>query len=118
ESDDSVPAIVATRDTFPPAAPQNVSASAVPAPSGAPAVDLSWSINLETDLAGYRVYRSEGQDTPGKLVTPDLLSTPAWRDISVQPGHLYWYTVTAVDRSGNESAHSGSAAVDLTQPLQ
>lgn len=118
ESDDSVPAIVAPRDTFPPAAPQNLTAAAVSAASGPPAVDLSWSINLETDLAGYRVYRSEQQGTRGSLLTPDLLPTPAYRDMSVQAGHRYWYTVTAVDRAGNESAPSSPAAVDLTQPLQ
>lgn len=118
ESDDSVPAIVTARDTFPPAAPQNLTGVAVPAPSGSPTVELSWSINLETDLAGYRVYRSEQQGIAGKLLTPDLLPTPAYRDMSVTPGRLYWYTVTAVDRAGNESAPSSPAAVDLTQPLQ
>lgn len=117
ESEDSAPAIVTPRDTFPPAPPQNLAAAVVPTPSGAPVADLSWSINLETDLAGYRVYRSEQQDRPGKLLTPDLLPTPAYRDMSVQPGHLYWYTVTAVDRAGNESAPSSPAAADLTQPL-
>lgn len=118
ESDDSQPAVVVARDTFPPAPPQNLAAAVVPSPSGQPVVELSWSINLETDLAGYRVYRSEQQGTPGRLLTPDLLPTPAYRDMSVPPGHLYWYTVTAVDRAGNESARSSSAAVDLTQPLQ
>jgi hypothetical protein len=118
ESDDSVPAFVTARDTFPPAAPQNLAGAVVPTSSGSPTVELSWSINLETDLAGYRVYRSEQQDTPGRLLTPDLLPTPAYRDMSVAPGRLYWYTVTAVDRAGNESAPSSPAAVDLTQPLQ
>ena len=33
----------------------------------------------------------------------DLLLTPAFRDMNVQPGHRYFYTVTAVDRAGNES---------------
>jgi endoglucanase len=79
-------------------------------------VDLSWSINLETDLAGYRVYRSEQEGTRGQLVTPDLLPTPALRDTSVEPGHRYWYTVTAVDRAGNESEPGGPAAVEVTQP--
>jgi hypothetical protein len=33
----------------------------------------------------------------------------------VERGHRYWYTVTAVDRGGNESAPSSPAAIDLTQ---
>ena len=117
ESSDSVPAIVAPRDVFPPAVPQGLVAAVVsPEPNAAPEVDLSWSINTETDLAGYHVYRSEQQDTLGQLVTPDLLLSPAYRDTSVQPGQRYWYSVTAVDRSGNESAPSARVAAEVAQP--
>ena len=117
ESSDSAPAVVTPRDIFPPAVPQGVVAAViVGSPTNAPEIDLSWSINIEADLAGYRVYRSEQQDTPGQVVTSDLLLSPAYRDTSVQPGHRYWYTVTAVDRSGNESAPSAPVAVEVAQP--
>jgi hypothetical protein len=117
ESSDSQPLTVAPRDTFPPAAPQSVVAAVLPgAAPGTVLVDLSWSINLETDLAGYRVYRSEQEGARGQLLTPDLLPTPAVRDTSVQPGHRYWYNVTAVDRAGNESASGTPAVVDVTPP--
>jgi predicted phage tail protein len=117
ESSDSAPTVVTPRDIFAPAVPQGlVAAVIVGSPTNAPEVDLSWSINLETDLAGYRVYRSEQEGTPGQLVTPDLLLSPAYRDTSVQPGHRYWYSVTSVDRSGNESAPSAPVAAEITQP--
>lgn len=117
ESSDSAPAIVSPRDTFPPAAPQNLVAAVLSgATPGSVLVDLSWSINLETDLAGYRVYRSEQQDTRGALITPELLLAPAYRDTSVEPGHRYWYSVTAVDRAGNESEASAAVAVDVAKP--
>jgi hypothetical protein len=117
ESGDSVPAIVSPRDIFPPAAPQNLAAAVLSgATPGSVLVDLSWSINLETDLAGYHVYRSERQDTRGVAITPDLLLAPAYRDTSVEPGHRYWYSVTAVDRSGNESDASTAIAVDVAKP--
>jgi hypothetical protein len=117
ESSDSQPVTVTPRDTFPPAAPQGLVAAVLPglAP-GTFVVDLSWSINLETDLAGYRVYRSEQEGTRGQLVTTDSLPAPAVRDTSVEPGRRYWYTVTAVDRAGNESPPSAPVAVDVTQP--
>lgn len=117
ESENSEPITVAPLDTFPPAAPLDVVAAVLPgeAPSTF-VVDLSWSINLETDFAGYRVYRSEQEGARGQLVTPDLLPTPAFRDSSVAPGRRYWYTVTALDRAGNESAPSSSVAVDIPQP--
>jgi hypothetical protein len=117
ESDNSEAATVTPLDTFPPAAPQDLVAAALP--GAAPytfVVDLSWSINLETDLAGYRVYRSEQEGARGQLITPDLLPVPAFRDGSVVSGLRYWYSVTAVDRAGNESATSNPVAVDIAQP--
>jgi hypothetical protein len=119
ESSDSQPVTVTLRDIFPPAAPQGLVAALLPgATPGTVVVDLSWSINLETDLAGYRVYRSEQEGVRGQVITSELLPTPAVRDTTVEPGHRYWYTVTAVDRAGNESAPSTPVALDVTQPTQ
>jgi hypothetical protein len=117
ESGDSQAAILTPKDIFPPAPPQGIVAAVIPGASpGSLVVDLSWSINLETDLAGYRLYRSEQEGTHGQLLTPELLPTPAYRDNSVSSGKRYWYTVTAVDRAGNESTPSAAMAVDVTQP--
>jgi hypothetical protein len=119
ESGDSVPTVITPVDIFPPAPPKGLIAAVLPgSTSGSVLVDLSWSISPETDLAGYRVYRSEQQDTRGQLLNPELLPTPAVRDNSVQPGHRYWYSVTAVDRAGNESAPSALVVVDVAQPSQ
>jgi len=117
ESGDSPAAAVTPRDIFPPAAPQGIVAAVIPgSAAGSLVVDLSWSINLETDLVGYRVYRSEQEGTRGQLLSSDLLPTPAYRDNSISSGKRYWYTVTAVDRAGNESAPSAAVAVDVAQP--
>jgi fibronectin type 3 domain-containing protein len=43
------------------------------------------------------------------------LPVPAVRDSSVALGHRYWYTVTAVDRAGNESGPSRPVAVDIAE---
>jgi hypothetical protein len=116
ESSDSDPLVLTPVDIFPPATPAEVAAAILLNPStGSTEVDLSWSINAEPDLAGYRVYRSEQQEDQGQLVTPDLLLSPAYRDTSVAPGHQYWYRVSAVDRSGNESAPTPPAAADIEQ---
>ena len=117
ESDDSVPVVVAPKDTFPPAVPQNLVAAVTTPPGSSPVVDLSWSMNVESDLAGYRVYRSNEQDARGQLLTSELLPAPAYRDMSVQSGQHYWYSVTAVDRAGNESGAT-TVAADLTQLSQ
>jgi fibronectin type 3 domain-containing protein len=107
---------VVPKDTFPPAAPLGIVAAVQPgATPGSAAVELSWSINVEPDLTGYRVYRSEQEGARGTLLTPDLLPSPAYRDNSVQTGQRYWYTVTAVDRAGNESTPSPAVAVEVAQ---
>jgi hypothetical protein len=116
ESSDCDPLILTPADTFPAATPQGLVASVLGSPNAASAeVDLSWSINSEPDLAGYRVYRSEQENEKGNLATPDLLLSPAYRDTSVALGHIYWYRVTAVDRSGNESAPSPPVATEVAQ---
>ncbi len=125
ESSDSVPAVVSPRDTFPPATPQSVVAAVLPGETaGSLFVDLSWSINVEDDFAGYRVYRYEqppaegSQAAKGQLLTPELLPTPAYRDTSVLSAHRYWYVVTAVDRAGNESAPGPPVAVEVVENSQ
>jgi hypothetical protein len=117
ESNDSNQVSLTPKDTFPPAAPQGIVAAVQPGASAAnPIVELSWSINVEPDLAGYRVYRSEKEGDRGPLLNSDLLPSPAYRDRGARPGQQYWYTVTAVDRAGNESAPSSQVAVDVAQP--
>jgi hypothetical protein len=118
ESSDSEPLILKPADTFPPSVPVGVVAAAVENPESTPPsqeIDLSWSINPEQDLAGYHVYRSEREGEKGSLVTQDLLLSPAYRDTSVASGHRYWYSVTAVDLSGNESAPAPQVAADVAQ---
>jgi len=114
ESGDSVPVIVTPKDIFPPEAPRDVVAAVLGGgPGEAAVVDLSWSLNVETDLAGYRVYRSESEGARGTALTPEPLPTPAYRDAAVQSGHRYWYSVSAVDRAGNESSPSAVVTVEI-----
>jgi hypothetical protein len=110
ESGDSNMVRMTAKALHPPAAPQGLVVVFVPALGQAPAhSELSWAINSETDSAGYNVYRSEQEGASGTRLNPELLLTPAFRDINAVPGHRYLYTVTAVDRSGNESPASAAA---------
>jgi hypothetical protein len=114
ESADSLPAIVTPRDTFPPAEPLGLMAAGIPATEQAPAyVEVTWAISPEADLAGYRVYRSEREDAQGEQIGPALLLSPAFRDNSVTAGKVYFYRVSAVDQSGNESPLSSPARVEV-----
>lgn len=123
DSSQSAAVQVATRDTFPPAAPSGLAAIPISAVmnNGTPEVDLSWSANTEPDLAQYRMYRLDvTTNQPMRRIAPesdsaaDTIVAPAYRDVHVQAGQTYTYAVTAVDTSGNES--SRSAAVTVTVP--
>ena len=104
ESADSNLATITLRDVFPPSTPTQLIATGVPAEPGlGPHIDLSWAINPETDLAGYNVYRSEQAGGHGTRINAQLLPTPAFRDMNAMPGQSYFYEVTAMDRTGNES---------------
>jgi len=114
ESADSSAVVVTPRDTFPPAAPKDLVAVLVPATPQAPAyLELSWGISPESDLGGYNVYRSDSEGTGTTRLNSERLLTPAFRDTSVVPGHRYTYTVTAVDRAGNESPPSGAVSAEV-----
>jgi hypothetical protein len=117
ESADSNLVTITPRDTFPPAAPSDLVVALVPRQVDAPAyLELSWAISSETDVAGYNVYRSEKEGARGEQLNTELLRTPVFRDMNVQTGHRYVYTVTAVDRFGNES--NASEVVTASVPAE
>jgi hypothetical protein len=104
EGDDSPLVEASTTDVFPPAVPAGV--QAVFSGSGQPLfVDLTWAPVTDADLAGYNVYRRE-ETAQAARVNPDLVKAPAFRDDHVEAGKNYFYSVTAVDLRGNESARS------------
>jgi hypothetical protein len=107
EGADSPAIEVFVHDIFPPAAPTGLEAVSSGTPLQ-PFIDLSWTPNTESDLAGYNVYRHEEGAAPMKINT-ELVKTPVYRDTTVQPAHRYVYFVTAVDLRGNESPPSGEA---------
>jgi hypothetical protein len=103
-----------TRDVFPPAVPAGLIAVASPEEH---AIDLSWSPNTEQDLAGYVVYRREAGSSaaPVRISPAQPLATPAFRDAKANAGTCYAYSVSAVDKDGNESARSGETEEGLPQ---
>jgi len=108
EGEDSPPVEIFTRDIYPPAQPAGLQAvfSSV---GQKPFIDLTWAPNLDSDLAGYNVYRWMKGEKPAKL-NRQLVQTPSYRDEKVEPGHTYFYAVSAVDLRDNESPLSTPAS--------
>ncbi len=108
EGDDSPPVEVFTRDIYPPAQPAGLQAvfSSV---GQKPFIDLTWAPNVESDLAGYNVFRRVEGGQFEKL-NQQLVTTSSFRDENVEPGKKYIYSVSAVDLRGNESQRSAEAS--------
>jgi len=102
------------KDVFPPAVPGGLVAVA---DEQARAIDLSWTPDTDADLAGYFVYRRDvttGSPTE-KISGQAPVVPPSFSDAHGTPGHRYAYSVSAVDRIGNESARSNEVEEQLPQ---
>lgn len=99
-------------DTAPPAAPSGL----VAAREGDD-VRVRWSPNTEPDIAGYMVYRAETPSSGPSRITGTLVTGTEYLDTSVPAADRVWYEVSAVDESGNESAHSSTFAVTLVAEI-
>lgn len=101
ESLDSLEVSATPRDMTPPEPPTNI--TVVP---GIGRVFLTWSENKESDLAGYHVYRSVKSGAGYERLTARPLHRSTFSDETVKQGATYYYYITAVDKSGNESRRS------------
>ena len=108
EGDDSSTVRIVAHDIFPPAVPSGL--QAVYSGEGQkPFLDLIWAPVIDADLAGYNIYRRDGDNTATKL-NSELVKPPSYRDSAVASGKTYFYSVSAVDVRGNESARSEEAS--------
>jgi hypothetical protein len=94
------------QDVYPPGAPTRLDAL-----SEGTRVRLVWTPVDAPDLAGYLVFRAEG-DRPPVLLTKEPVTDPFFTDDAAAQGKRYRYTVRAVDRAGNRSAASPEAVAE------
>jgi hypothetical protein len=108
EGDDTPAVRVFAHDVFPAAVPTGLQAvfSGVGQQSF---IDLVWAPDTDADLAGYNVFRHEAGAEPVKI-NAAAVKVPAFRDMNVASGKTYFYSVSAVDVRGNESARSQEAS--------
>jgi hypothetical protein len=104
ESDDSQPLEHKPKDTFPPAPPKPITIASINK-----IVSIFWPLSAEPDVVGYNIYRTEEESAPLEKwvrINPELHKTASFRDDHGQVGKKYFYQITAVDASGNESVRS------------
>jgi len=93
-------------DNTPPSSPKGVNSK-----TGDQAVKIYWEENDERDFYRYKIYWAP--ETDGIIPEPDgdfqlitSVSNPEYTDTDVTNGKTYYYIITAVDFSGNESGNS------------
>jgi hypothetical protein len=94
-------------DTFPPAAPEGL--TAVPSTAS---IELVWERNTEANIIGYRVYRALGNAAFELLA--DTQQLPSYSDHKIEAGKTYRYAVSAV--KNNKAESKLSEPVEVASP--
>jgi hypothetical protein len=80
-------------------------------------IALTWARVSTTDLRGYNIYRGTTQGGPYTRANPvPTFRTSYYLDSGLAALTRYYYRVTAVDSSGNESGQSAEAAISTNPP--
>jgi hypothetical protein len=112
ESDPSEAVTATFKDLVPPPVPASINALIE-----THAVRLVWDPVQAPDLAGYKIYRTEGvghediREVGTIPLTAQPLTTTTYLDPGADLGIAYKYGVSAIDKSGNESARAWTAWV-------
>lgn len=100
ESQESNIVEIAPKDIFPPNPPEGITLAATPT-----SISIFFASNIETDVVGYKIYRSTDQ-TNWQSLTEKPIETNTFQDTKVESGKTYYYYLIAVDKFGNESEKS------------
>ncbi len=96
-------------DTTPPAAPQNLSATA-----GDRQITLQWQQNSESDFLRYRIYGGTSPNPTVKIDSVNGVSSTSKTITGLANGTRYYFRITAVDVALNESPFSNEASATPT----
>jgi fibronectin type 3 domain-containing protein len=97
-----------TADVISPAIPADLSVAA-----GNGAIHLAWTGNTESDLAGYNIQRSTGNES-GYATIASNVQDASFMDRTVTNGVEYYYRINAVDGSRQRNASDFTATVAAT----
>ncbi len=103
EASEEASATTLTPDEIPPLTPENIVATVIDAYQ----INLDWDNNTESDFLKYRVYRSLDDvfsPSSDNLIIESISSD--YSDLGLEPETSYYYIISAIDTSGNESPFS------------
>ena len=83
---------------------------------GACVVTLSWTASSSSSVTGYNIYQASAPTGPYTKINSSPIVGTTYSDGSIKSGQTYYYVVTAVNTSNNESAYSNQAAAIVPSP--
>ena len=102
-------------DTFPPLSPIGI---AIRDLLTGDKIEISWINPSDSDFDHIRIYRSLKEGELGTVILDRKIEEPKFIDDSVQIGETYYYTITALDQSGNESERTLLPSGENTNPFE
>jgi hypothetical protein len=97
-----------TSYTLRPDAPVNLVANRL---ADSSAVQLLWRENTDADFIGFNVYKAASSQGPFIKVNRLPLNQASFGDSGLEPGSKYYYKVTKLSGSGDESAFSDAVSI-------
>jgi hypothetical protein len=97
----------------PPPAPTNLEFDAS---HGVDRILASWTRSAAPDVATYYVYHSLTPGGPYQRVNIDPVDHAVFMDTGLLPNTRYYYVVSSIDRSGNESGYSTEFSASTNPP--
>lgn len=88
------------QDLTPPSAPKDVKIEPL---AGGSEILITWENTKETDFAHVQIYRSQIRGELGMLVGANI-KEETFKDHGLFNGQTYYYTLTSIDKNGNESS--------------
>ena len=79
-------------------------------------VSLSWNASTSQNVTGYNIYRGVKSGGPYSKINPVLNASTVYTDTTVVDGQTYYYVVTAVNSSNQESGYSNQAQAVIPPP--
>jgi hypothetical protein len=83
---------------------------------GVDRIEVSWQKSASSDVHRYRVYHSLDTGGPYQLRNDDPVDHTVYLDCGLSGNTRYYYVVTALDTSGNESGFSAEYSTSTNPP--
>jgi fibronectin type 3 domain-containing protein len=77
---------------------------------------LNWTASTSSNVSGYNIYRSATSGGSYTKLNTSLVAAITYADTTVAAGQTYYFVVTAVDGSGNESVYSNQVQAIIPTP--